>query len=218
RILILVFGLFVCLSGFAVYSLFFGNVDGLAPFEPGRLPAARGTEKELAQEGEPLGEADKRLKKAFGPLCRELQRPLRLWLSDKGIVFAAGEFNIDKSDGRVKLAPFSAAIYHKSSVPGAFPEISTISCDMAILTMDRSIAQYSDLNNRKVIAIELVGKQPGITLTNNRRTIEKNDDIDVLIMNGNVFWEERQNKIWTAGVVCLTDQQTKPPTVIRGKG
>ena len=141
---------------------------------------------------------------------------MRLWLPDKRLRLAFGDFKIDSNDGRVRLAPFSAAIFHKSKVPGAYPEISTITCDVAILTMDKPVTQYSELNGKKVIAVEMVGQR--IEITNNRRTTEKNDDIDVLIANGPLFWEERQDKIWTAGVVCLTDHQAKPATVIRGKG
>ena len=71
---------------------------------------------------------------------------------------------------------------------------------------------------RKIIGVEMIGTQPGITLTNNRGTPQKSDDIEIFITNGPLFWEERQNKIWTKGVVCLKDYQTTPPTVINGRG
>jgi hypothetical protein len=218
RILILVIGLLVTLCSFAVYSVFLGVIDALPPFDINKLPKP-GEEEICTLQGTGEGEVDRRLILAFGQNCKELQRPLRLWLPDKGIAFATGEFLIDKTDGKVRLAPFSAAFYHKSSVPGAFPEISMIRCDMAILTLDKPVTQFSELNSRKVIAVEMVGRQPHfITLSNNRRTKEKHDDVDVLITNGNLFYEERDDRIFTSGVVCLTDHSSKPPMVISGKG
>src|SRR2546423_296392 len=116
----------VHVSGYATYALFLGNIDALPP-----LP-----EDMLAKviDGPPIIEktnpVDQKLQESFGASCKELQRPLRLWLPDKQVVFAAGEFNIEP-DGRVKLAPFSAGIYHKKRAPGDFPEISTLRCDVA---------------------------------------------------------------------------------------
>jgi hypothetical protein len=218
RILILVVGLVVTLCSFATYTLYLGAIDGVQPIGPEKLPR-EGPEDPDIWNPEDQNLVDQKLTMAFGPSCKELQRPLRLWLPDKGIAFAAGEFFIEKSDGKVRLSPFSAAFYHKSKVPGAYPEISTIRCDMAILTLDRPVSLFSELSNRKVIGVEMVGRQPHfITLTNNRRTAEKNDDIDILITNGNLIYEERTNLISTTGVVCLTDHQSKPPMVISGRG
>ncbi len=212
RILILLLSLLSALSSFTVYALILGIIDGVQPLPLDYLPQIG----ELPPPPDPI--SDVKLKVGFGPACKELQRPLRLWLPDRGIVFAAGAFEIEKS-GKVHLSPFSAAFYHKSKKPGAFPEISTIRCDIAILTLDRPVSQFSELSNRKVIAVEMVGKQPNnITLTNNRGTEQKNDDIDILITNGNLFYEERRDLIWTDGVVCLTDHQSKPPMVISGRG
>ncbi|MSQ95014.1 MAG: hypothetical protein EXR98_10730 [Gemmataceae bacterium] len=215
RILIFVVGFVVCLSGFTIYALALGNIDGLRalPIEYLSDPNARNQDPVSPPPGGP----DQRLEQAFGVGCKQMQRPLRLWLPDKGVVFSAGDFQLDK-DGRVRLAPFSAALYHKSKIPGEFPEISAIDCDVAIFTLDQPATSIGDLNNRKVIAVEMVGRQPGITITNNRRTAEKNDDIDILITNGNLFYEERKNLIWTEGVVRLTDNQSKPPTMILGTG
>jgi lipopolysaccharide export system protein LptA len=216
RVSILVIGLVVCLGSYSIYTLFLGVIDGLPPLEISKLPV-KGPIIDVDPWKPNQGDADHNLAQGFGQGCPELQRPLRLWLPDKGIAFAAGEFNIDR-DGRVRLAPFSAALYHKTKVPGGYPEISTIRCDVAILTLDRPVMSYSELNNRKVIAVEMVGRQPGIQLTSNRRTPQKNDDVDILITNGNLFYEESRDLIYTDGVVCLTDNQAKPPTVIRGKG
>jgi hypothetical protein len=210
----LVIGLVVTLCSFATYTLFLGVIDGLPPLPWEYLPDDGG----ITSPPPPKFETDARLEMAFGPNCQELQRPLRLWLPAKGIAFATGEFRIDEG-GKVRLAPFSAALYHKSKTPGAYPQISTIVCDMAILTLDQPVSQLSELNNRKVIAVEMVGRSPHfITITNNRGTAEKNDDLDIRITNGNLIYEERTDLISTTGVVCLTDHKPGPPTVIRGRG
>ena len=162
---------------------------------------------------------NQKLEMAFGIGREELQRPLKLWLPEKGVLLAAGEFSIDDKDGRVRLQPFSAALFHKNKVPGGYPEISTIQCEIAYLTLDHPVKLLSELNNRKVIAIEMRGSRAReIKLSNNRRTAEKSDDVDVFITNGYLFYEERRNLIWSDGIVNLTDCQTKPPTTISGKG
>ena len=217
RFLILIGGLLLALSNYAVYALFLGGIDGLAPLPIEFLPDPNTMKPGIDRPI--VGEQDIRLEQAFGAGREELRRPLKLWLPDKGIVFAAGEFKIDPKDGRVRLAPFSAAMYHKSTPPGAFPEISTIRCEVAYLTLDRPIKDLSQLNGRKVIGVEMRGNQPtGITLSNNRRTPEKKDDVDIYISNGNLYYDERLNKIWTDGNVHLNDGQTTPPTEIRGQG
>lgn len=215
RILILTASLLISLGSYSVYAVFLGLIDGVQPLGAEKLPGPDGTRR---PPSEPL--VDLKLKQGFNANCKELQRPLRLWLPDKQIAFAAGDFTIDaKADGKVRLAPFSAAFFHKSKTPGGYPEISTIRCDVAILTLDKHVSQFSELNNRKVVKVEMVGKQPNnITITNNRRTAEKNDDIDLLITNGDLVYVAIEDRIYTEGVVCLTDHQPKPPTVIFGRG
>src|SRR6266540_309076 len=202
RVLILIGSVFASLLCYAIYALFLGNIDTLPPL-PIDMVERKGSII-IEEQGEIV---DQKLAQSFGANCKEKQWPLRLWLSDKGIAFAAGDFFIEK-DGKVKLAPFSAALYHKSKAPGAFPEISTIRCDIALITLDRPVSSYSELNNREVIAVEMIGKKPGITMTNNRRTAEKSDDVDILITNGNLFYEKRKDLIWSEGVVCLNDYQS----------
>ena len=41
RFLILLFGLLLCVSGFGVYTLFLGAIDGLPPLESKFLPSER---------------------------------------------------------------------------------------------------------------------------------------------------------------------------------
>ncbi len=203
----------VHVAGYAAYASFLGNIDALPPLPGPMWPTPPGPI--IKGPGDELPPVDRMLEQSFGGSCKELQRPLRLWLPDRGAAFAAGEFGIEPN-GRVRLSPFSAAIYHKRKLPGDFPEISTLRCDVAILTLDRPIANFSELNGRKVIAVELQGRQ--ITITNNRGTPQKEDDLDILVTNAPLFYEERRDLIWTDGVVCLTDYQTRPATTVRGKG
>ena len=217
RVLILFAGLTACVVAFALYSLFLGNIDGLPPLPPHMLPDD-GPHGPMPPTPPP--DADARLELAYGKGCEEIRRPLRIWLPDKGVVFSAGEFSIDKKHGSIRLAPFSVAMYHKGTPRGAHPEITTIKCDIAIITLDQPITQFSQLTNssRKIIAVEMQGGRPGVTIGSNRKSAEKSDDIDILITGGPLFYEDRQKLIWTQGVVCVTDYKTTPATVIRGKG
>jgi hypothetical protein len=211
RILILMAGVVTCLVAFTVYATFLGGIDGVEPLPIGKLPQPQGPD-----DPAPEPETDRRLGIAFGAGCKELNWPLKLFVPEKDVAFAAGECTVEKSDGRVRLAPFSAAFFHKSKTPGAYPEISTIRADIAWLTLDRPVSSFTEIGNRKVIGVEMRGNQPGITLTNNRGTAEKSDDVDILIINGPLYYEERLDLISTNGVVCLTDHQSKPPMVITG--
>ncbi|MBI1833011.1 MAG: hypothetical protein HYR84_16345, partial [Planctomycetes bacterium] len=213
RILILTSALIACLIAFTVYAIVLGGIDGVQPLPMSFLPVRASGEEDWKPTP---GQTDIRLRLAFGPGCAELRRPLRLFVPDRGIAFAAGECTIDKAAGKVRLAPFSAAVFHKSKGPGAYPEISTIRSETAILTLDRPVGQFTELSNRKIKVVEMEGMR--ITLTNNRGTAEQNDDIDVLIINGPLIYDERYDLISTTGVVCLTDHQSTPPTVISGHG
>jgi hypothetical protein len=215
RIVLLIGGLLLALSSYAAYALFLGGIDGVAPLPQEYLWDLNAPE--ITDPG--TGDAAKYLEMAFGANCHEMKQPLQLWLPDKGIVFAAGDFKIDPADGRVRLEPFSAAVFHKSKTPGGFPEISTIVCAVAYLTLKEPAREYSDLNHSEVIAVEMRGKPSReIKITNNRGTKETGDDIEAYINNGPLFFEKRTNVISTEGNVKLLDFKTQPPTEIRGHG
>lgn len=213
RVLIYLSSLFASFVCFAVYALFLGHINAMAilPFD------MRPTVGPPPDESVGVSTVDQKLMQAFGSNCGEKQLPLRLWLADKGIAFAAGDFTIEK-DGKVKMAPLSVALFHKNKTPGPFPEISTIKCDVAYLTLDKVVTSYSELNNRDIVAVEMSGKHPDIVITNNRRSAETSDDVDIRITNGNLIYEKQKNLIWTDGVVRLLDYQSKPPTEVRGRG
>jgi hypothetical protein len=228
RVLILVGGFFAFSASYAVYSYFLGGINGLPPLPPEML--ASKDQGAPLPEGD-LDERDRRLVQAFGPGCEELRRPLRLLLREKGMVLASGAMDLliprpgdteqvqvtgEECDGRVKLSPFSIAMFPKSKGEG-FPEINTIQCESAYLTLDRPISNFTELGSRKVIAVELRGRD--IVLINNRHTPQKNDDLEVQITNGPLFYEEARDLIWSDGFVHLLDTQTQPnPTKITAKG
>ncbi len=217
RLLILLGGLVLSMTGYLIYAFFLGGIDGLPLLSEDYLPIyVNGGIPPLPAPSD--GEIDKKLKQAFGTECEEWRRPLLLNLTSKGILLAANQCDIE-TDGRVKLYPFSAALFPKNNRPDApFPEINTVQCETAFLTLDRPVSHFSELSTRKIIGVELRGNR-GITMINNRRTAEKNDDLDLLITNGPMFYAEKINKIWTDGYVQLLDNQTQPnPTKITAKG
>lgn len=157
-------------------------------------------------------EVNRRLEQAFGKDAKEFQMPIRLWSAQRRFLIAAGEVLV-QADGRVKISPFSAAFFQETKEPGAFPEILTIRCDTAILTLDRPCTEFADLTNRTVSKAELKGRQ--IALFANR---SKGDGIDILVTNGSLYYEEGTRKLWTDGIARFSDWRAKPPSVLRGKG
>ena len=96
---------------------------------------------------------DQKLKFAFGKDCKEINRPLRLWLPERRLSISTGEFAIDR-DGRVKLAPCSLAVFSEDKQDRV---LSTIRAEWVILTLDRPVTELSQIRNRKIIAIEVPG-------------------------------------------------------------
>jgi hypothetical protein len=205
--------LLILLGGYGVYAVVFGGIDGLPP-----LPVGMGPDPVIEDAFEPEeGLREKMLRQAFGPNAEELKRQIRLLVRDKGMVMSAGQFEIVE-DGRVKFSPFSAALYPKNK-DGGYPEINTVQCDFAFLTLDKPVQTPSELANRKVTAVELRGGTRGVTIINNRRTDAKSDDIEVHVSTSPLHYDERKNLIWTEGWVKLQDFQSQPkPTVITAKG
>jgi hypothetical protein len=216
RVLLLVGGLLAFLSGYAVYAFFLGGIDGLPPLNPEWYPPEIGGP--TIDDPPPESIRDAMIRQAFGADSEELRRPIKLVVRDKGMVLSAGEFSCNEKDGRVKFAPFSAALFPKNK-DGGPQEINTVKSDIAFLTLDKPVQSASELANRKVTAIELRGLINPVKLTNNRRTPEKSDDLEVWIRMSPLFYEERRNLIWADGFVKLQDFQSQPkPTEITGKG
>ena len=163
---------------------------------------------------------------AFGPGCPELKKHFRFEIRKKGMVVSAADMSFKEEDGRVKLTDFSIALFKSNPEERGdkdkFPEINTIKSDKAFLTFATDdgkqvmIESATDMSKGKISGAELQGN---IVIINNRNTFEKNDDLEVLVSNEPLFYEERSAKVWSSGFVKLLDKKTKPhPTVISGHG
>ncbi|MBL8796264.1 MAG: hypothetical protein JNM56_20360, partial [Planctomycetia bacterium] len=225
RILLLIAGFLGFSFAYGVYAYFLGGVNGLPPLPAEYEPAATGDGVPDYTRQEPL--VEKKLKLAFGPDCAELKRTHRLEMRAKGIVLAADTFNIE-ADGRVKMAPFSLAMFGKERVESQFPEINTVQSDIAYLRFDQPIGNFADMASRKIVGCELV-RDPerrrgpnagGVTIVNNRRTPQRDDDL-TLTTPGPMFYEESRQQIWTAEAVHIVDEQSrdkKNPTTVDAIG
>jgi hypothetical protein len=218
RVLLLVASLAVFLTGYEVYAHFLGGIDGLPPLPAAYVADPLRPHIDLPPQKE--SDADRKLRQAFGSECDEVKRPIKLDVRSRRMVLATTQVKVDEPDGRVKLFDFSLALWGNNAGDVAYPEINTITSEFAYITFDRPVSNPMEMTNRKIIACELRGslKKP-ITIINNRRTPEKHDDIEVRVVTDPLFYDEKQNKIWTDGYVELQDTKPRPePTKIRAKG
>src|SRR3954451_10212286 len=91
RVLLLVAGIIVFLSGFQVYAYFLGGIDGLPPLPPAYLPAASGATSTFILPKE--SEADRKLRQAFGESV-EVNRPIKLDVRSRRMVRATDEVSM----------------------------------------------------------------------------------------------------------------------------
>jgi len=216
RILILIAGTFLFLAGFAVYDYFLGGYDGLPPLPEDCLPIAGDRPFVPVDPKDP--ECDKKMRIAFDVASEEARRKLILDSTTRNMLLAVDQFDIE-DDGRVKLSPFSVALFpKKKGNAGAYPEVNTIQCEVAFLTLDQPIKNFTEMSNRRIIGIELRGAK-GVTIINNRHTPAKNDDVEVNIKGAPVYYAEATNKIWSEGFVRLLDTAPQPnPTEVTARG
>lgn len=214
RILLLAIGFAVFFAAYMVYAHFLGGINGLPPLPDEYGPIAEGIKHLVPPERE--NDADHKLRIAFGPDCEEVKnRNIKVELQSRGMVLAAQEIKFE--DGRVKLTPFSLAIFGKDRDGDKFPEINTIKCREARLTFDKPVHNIAEMGNnvRKITAADLSGD---IYIINNRRTPQRDDDLS-LFTQGPLFYQEYLHRVWTGAVVEVMDLQSKPkPMVIRGTG
>lgn len=232
RVLLLVLGIIVFTSAYAVYAHFLGRVDGLPPLPDELLIAA--TKDTVAPPPRTQIAVDQKLQMAFGEDCEEIRRYIKMEVGSRGLVLASNQFEIKKGgprDGQVELTPFSIALFGKDKGDGQVPEINTIRSDVAYLTFDQPITTASDMANHKIIGAELVcrvkdddgergrtGRDGRVRIVNNRRTLQRDDDL-VLTTPGPVFYQENLHQIWTREPIELLDLQTKPePTTVKAIG
>src|SRR5262249_8986663 len=88
--------------------------------------------------------------------------------------------------------------------------------DVAYLTFDRPVSNPSEISSRKITQIEISGH---VQVVNNRRRLERDEDLRVNIDTGTLYYVEKDQRIWTEGLVKLEDFKGKPrPHVTKGKG
>src|SRR5207253_794707 len=92
--------------------------------------------------------------KAFGSESAEMKRPVRVWIADFGVAIAAKETSIAR-DGSMRFKSATVAIPAESHVVRGV---------QIIVVTDRPLSQVSEVNNRKVVRIEIQGKDATITL------------------------------------------------------
>jgi lipopolysaccharide export system protein LptA len=215
RVLLLVVGFALFFTTYEIYAHFLGGIDGLPPLPEAYWPSDE-PPIDLSKLPVRKNEADLKLSQAFGEDCQEVkERTIKLVVSTRGLVLAANQFTIEP-DGRVKLTPFSIAIFGKDRPDFKYPDINTVRANEAYLTFDRPVSSPTEIGNRKIVGGELRGT---ITINNNRRTPEKNDDIQVTIGDKPLFYREADHRVWTDGTVELLDTQSRPnPTKINAVG
>jgi lipopolysaccharide export system protein LptA len=213
RTLLLAAGFTLFVTAYVVYAYSpLGGIDGLPPLPPGLSEAA--DDPNLPPLPPRINTVDQKLQTAFHGPCREVNWPIKLDLRSRGIVLAA-EQCVFEPDGRVKLQPFSIAIFGKDNAHSPFPEINTVRSNFAYLTFDRPIRHATEIGNRKITHGELVG---AIQITNNRRSPQQDDDI-LIHTPGPIHYAEDRHLIWTESTVQLRDHQSQPePMVINAEG
>jgi hypothetical protein len=209
---------------YGIYAQFLGWVDGL-PALPTALLDVRPVGDDVPLPiAAPLQPAAIMLKQAFGENCRESDYPIQVYVKAKGIVLAAREFKPEKADGRVRLTPFSLALFGKK-VGESLPDIYSVHCDTAYLTFDKRIERETDIANARIIGVELVSdlnlpdedeRKGLIHITHNRKTPSTDDDLYVRTPGPLLYREtpvgapDDTPNIWTGAAIECFDRQSEP--------
>ena len=220
RILLLIAGFGLFFAGYLVYARFLGGIDGLPPLPQAYLPGEQGGENTVLPQRQ--NNAETQLVKAFGEDCPEIKRSIRLEVAAHNLVLAAQDFTLE--GGRVKLFPFSMAIFGKVK-EGGWPEINSVRADVAYLEFDKKVTNIMEIGNRRIVGAELTsdpkkhqGERSGVTVVNNRGTAQRTDDVSIYTP-GPILYQEATQHVWTEKVVRLTDLQSRPkPTTIDAIG
>jgi hypothetical protein len=238
RIVLLVAGLLFFGTAYYLYARFFGWIDGLPVLPQRMLMRSEGT---FRLPERPTSPTIERLKIAFGENSPEtepsnyttqlefVQNP------ETSVVLACGSPPSKPNSNRVTLTPFSVAVFKKARPehlrePGEIDEISTIHSDKGILEFDRVIRTPTDMNNAKLVRLELISdpeqalpdalKRVGkVHITNNQRSSDPNRTI-VLKSVGPVFYIDQKPPpgappplgpdIWTDAPVEIVDRSNMP--------
>jgi hypothetical protein len=228
---VVVFGL-----AYGSYSHFFGWLDGL-PVLPARyLTPAEG---EFRYPEQPVTPTLELLKQAFGehsPEVESLGYPTRLAFrrGDTTLVVACGRPPAQPDSQRVTVTPFSAAVFGKPKPPhqlqpGETVEIATFHADKAVLEFDRIIRTPTDMNEARLIRLELISDPDAavsrsdprvgmVHMTHNQRSLDPNRWL-ILRTPGPVFYRDNKASsntsilgpdIWTDASVEIVDRANLP--------
>jgi hypothetical protein len=215
RIVLLVLGFSLFFTGYFTYSFVLGGIDGLPPLPEGY---DKPIDCDVVVPKRPTSSVEEKLKQAFGPECPELKLPVKLELSRNNMVLAADTARPDDK-GRLVMRPFRVAIFGKPKNDGREIEINTVCADVAYLTFDKPIAStinLGELNGRKIVGAEL---SSNIAIINNRRTPRRDDDLELFIKTGPLYYDEPKHLISTYDVVHVTDRHVNArPNEVLGKG
>jgi hypothetical protein len=132
-----------------------------APAPAAEAPRTAGKAPSL--EARPLskGEVDQFIEKAFGRDSEEMRRPIRLWISNLGLVIAAKEAGVTRDGHSVRFKTASIAIVDARE---GTAEVRAIRGEEAILVADRAVTQWGDLKTARVTMAEVNHKNAVITL------------------------------------------------------
>ncbi|MBO0699515.1 MAG: hypothetical protein J2P46_14055, partial [Zavarzinella sp.] len=200
RIFLGLVGLLAVAASYFGYARFLGTFDGLPPL-PERF---QNTGRTLQPISYPRGgtSLERKLELAFGLNCPELHYAIKTEAHEKGVILAAINFEIipagKERAGWLKLWPLSLAAFGKKIGEDGTPEINTLYADLAYIQFDKPVKALTDLSGRKIVAAELHADQDAllgdperrgrIRVQNNRRTLDRNDDIE-LVTPGPVYYE-----------------------------
>jgi lipopolysaccharide export system protein LptA len=212
RVLLVLTGFVVFFMGYAVYAFFLGTKDGLPQlpreFWPGQAPIIK-----VEPWNDRKTETQRKLELAFRPDDPTLQLGIKLEIRNRGMVLATDDLKFTE-DGQVQLTPLRLALFGKAVGPDGTPEINTVRSDSAVLRFDAPVRNFQDLSSRKIVGGKLI---KNISITNNRRTADRTDDLSLMTV-GEMYYEESLGKIWTDREVHIEDLQTFPPTIINATG
>lgn len=216
RVLILLGAFCAIFAVYLGYAQVLGGIDGLTPLPEEYWPAAGN--RPLPPFVATANAADQKLQMAFGEACEELQRMIKLELRGRTMVLAVNDIlTAEDHSGRIELKEFSLAVFGKSRGPTGVPEINTIKSKRAFLTFDKPVSNLTEMtgSSRRIVAAEL---QEDIQVTNNRRTLQRDDDLHMHTA-GPMYYDEKLHRIFTSKEVALTDFQGKPePTRVTARG
>ena len=199
RIFLALAGLMAFAATYFGYARVLGTFDGLPPL-PERYKKDLDDGRRTVLPPIRVSGIDRKLQQAFGPNCPETTYPIKTELKGRNVVVAARDFKIVPSGERagwVQLQSLSLAAFGQKRGPEGVPEINTLYCDWAYLRFNKPIKVVSDLSDSHIVFAELqadpesplVDPRKGrIKVRNNRRTLDLNDDID-LVTPGPVYYD-----------------------------